>query len=149
MSLYKKRRDPELTDTANILTILVGVVVIAIILALLVRLQRGLLGIILGSLAAILALYWIMELRKTLKRELRIKPFETKGWSPDIIEDRNEILIVGKVPGPEDKINIQLRENFLEVKGGLDFREVIKLPARAVSFNVAYNNGILEVRLRK
>lgn len=149
MSLYKKRRDPELTDTANILTILVGVVVIAIILALLVRLQRGLLGIILGSLAAILALYWIMELRKTLKRELRIKPFETKGWGPDIIEDRNEILIVGKVPGPEDKINIQLRENFLEVKGGLDFREVIKLPARAVSFNVAYNNGILEVRLRK
>jgi uncharacterized membrane protein YraQ (UPF0718 family) len=149
MSLYKKRRDPELTDTANILTILVGVVVIAIILALLVRLQRGLLGIILGSLAAILAIYWITELRKTLKRELRIKPFETKGWSPDIIEDRNEILIVGKVPGPEDKINIQLRENFLEVKGGLDFREVIKLPARAVSFNAAYNNGILEVRLRK
>jgi hypothetical protein len=149
MSLYKKRRDPELTDTANILTILVGVVVIAIILALLVRLQRGLLGIILGSLAAILAIYWIMELRKTLKRELRIKPFETKGWSPDIMEDRNEILIVGKVPGPEDKIDIQLRENFLEVKGGLDFREVIKLPARAVSFNAAYNNGILEVRLRK
>ena len=149
MSLYKKRRDPELTDTANILTILVGVVVIAIILALLVRLQRGLLGIILGSLATILAIYWIMELRKTLKRELRIKPFETKGWSPDIMEDRNEILIVGKVPGPEDKINIELRENFLEVKGGLDFREVIKLPARAVSFNSAYNNGILEVRLRK
>jgi uncharacterized membrane protein YraQ (UPF0718 family) len=149
MSLYKKRRGPQLADTTDIMTVLIGVVVIAVILALLVRLQRGLLGVVLGSLATALAAYWILEMRRTLKKEMRLRPFEARGWSPDIIEDPNEILVVGKVPGPIEKIRVLLREDLLEVKGGLEFSEVIRLPARAVSFNTAYNNGVLEVRLKK
>ncbi len=149
MTLYKKRRGPQLADTTDIMTVLVGVVVVAVILAMLVRLQRGLLGVVLGGLAAVLAVYWILETRRTLKKEMRIRPFEARGWSPDIIEDRNQILVVGKVPGPKEKIRVLLHEDLLEVKGGLEFNEVIKLPARAVSFNTAYNNGVLEVRLKK
>jgi len=149
VSLYKKRRSSEITDAANILTVLFGVIVIAIILALLVRLQRGLFGIILGSLAAALAAYWILELRRTFKKVWRVKPFETKEWSPDIIEDPEEILVVGKVPGPEEKIKVLLHEDLLEVKGGLGFRQFVRLPARPASFNATYNNGVLEVRLKK
>jgi len=148
MSLYKRRRGPEL-DLANILAVFVGVIAIAIILTLLVRLQRGLLGIVLGCLAAILVAYWILDLRRTIRKEFKIKPSENRGWSHDIIEDRTEILVVGKVPGPEEKIEVRLHDNLLEVKGGLHFRELITLPARAVSFNAAYNNGVLEIRLRK
>lgn len=148
MSLYKRRRGPEL-DVANILTVFVGVIVIAVILTLLVRLQRGLLGIILGSLAAILAAYWILDLRRTLRKEFKIKPSEIRGWSHDIIEDTTGILVVGKVPGPQEKIEVRLHDDLLEVKGGLHFRELIKLPARAVSFNAEYNNGVLEIRLKK
>jgi len=149
VSLYKRRRGPDLTDTADILTIVVGVAVVAVVLGLLIRFQRGLLGIVLGSLAAILAVYWILEVRKTLKKEPGIKPTETKEWTPDIIEDENEILVVGKVPGPEERIRVSLFENLLEVKAGINFRELIRLPTKAVSFNTAYNNGVLEVRLRK
>ena len=149
MSLYKKRRGPQLADTTDIMTVLAGVVVIAIILALLVRLQRGLLGVVLGSLAAALAIYWILEMRRTIKKEMIIRPFEARRWIPDIIEDPNEILVVGKVPGPREKIRVLLRGDLLEVKAGLEFSEVIRLPARAVSFNTAYNNGVLEVRLKK
>jgi len=148
LSLYKKRRGPEL-DVANILAVFVGVIVTAVILTLLVRLQRGLLGIILGSLAAILAAYWILDLRRTIRKEFKIKPSESRGWSPDIIEYKTEILVVGRVPGPQEKIEVRLHDNLLEVKGGFHFRELIKLPTRAVSFNSAYNNGVLEIRLKK
>ena len=149
MSLYKRRPSPDLAETINIVTLLVGIVLIAVVLSLLVRFQRGLLGIVLGGLATVLASYWILELRRTLKRELKIRNFEAKEWSPDIIDDTDEILIVGKVPGPEEKIKVILHENLLEVKGGLNFSELIRLPSRAVSFNTAYNNGVLEVRLKK
>ncbi|MEM2941922.1 MAG: Hsp20/alpha crystallin family protein [Candidatus Bathyarchaeia archaeon] len=148
MSLYKKRRGPKL-DSADVATVLVGVVAIAVVLALLVRLQRGLLGIILGSLAVILAAYWILDLRRTLRRELRIRPSETKGWNHDIIEDGKEILVVGKVPGPREKIEVLLRGDLLEVKGSRHFRELIKLPTRASILGTVYNNGVLEIRLKK
>jgi len=149
VSLYRRRRGPDLTETANILTLIVGVIVIALILGLLVRFQRGLLGIILGSLAATLAVYWILEFRKVVKKDSGTKPFEAKEWTPDIIEGEAEILVVGKVPGPEEKIRVILHDNLLEVKASLNFRELIRLPTKAVSFNTLYNNGVLEVRLKK
>ncbi|MBS7622581.1 Hsp20/alpha crystallin family protein [Candidatus Bathyarchaeota archaeon] len=148
MSLYKRRRGPEV-DSADVAAVLIGIVAIAIVLALLVRLQRGLLGIILGSIAVILAVYWILDLRRTLRRELRIRLSETRGWNHDIIEDGAEILVVGRVPGPHEKIEVLVRDDLLEVKGSRHFRELIKLPAKASILGTVYNNGVLEIRLKK
>jgi hypothetical protein len=149
MSLYKKRRGREIGDAINIITIFVGLIVVGVILTLLVRFQRGLLGIVLGGLAVALVIYWVLEIRKTLKTEFKVREVESGEWAPDIIENKDEIVIVGKVPGPREKIKVLLEENFLEVKGGLGFRKVVKLSSRIVSFNTSYTNGVLEVRLKK
>jgi hypothetical protein len=149
MSLYKKRRGNEIGDAINIITVFIGLIVVGVILTLLVRFQRGLLGIVLGGLAATLVIYWIVEIRKTLKTEFKVREIESGEWIPDIIEDKDEIVIVGKVPGPREKIKVLLEENSLEVKGGLGFRKVVKLPSKIVSFNTSYTNGVLEVRLKK
>lgn len=149
MSLYKKRRGREIGDAINIITIFVGLIVVGVILTLLVRFQRGLLGIVLGGLAVALVIYWVLEIRKTLKTEFKVREIESGEWAPDIIENKDEIVIVGKVPGPREKIKVLLEENFLEVKGGLGFRKVVKLSSRIVSFNTSYTNGVLEVRLKK
>ena len=149
MSLYKKRRGREIGDAINIITIFIGLIVVGVILTLLVRFQRGLLGIVLGGLAVALVIYWILEIRKTMKTEFKVKEIESGEWAPDIIENNDEIVIVGKVPGPREKIKVLLQENFLEVKGGLGFRKVVKLPSKIVSFNTSYTNGVLEVRLKK
>ena len=149
MSLYKKRREREIGDAINIITIFVGLIVVGVILTLLVRFQRGLLGIVLGGLAVALVIYWVLEIRKTLKTEFKVREIESGEWAPDIIENKDEIVIVGKVPGPREKIKVLLEENFLEVKGGLGFRKVVKLSSKIVSFNTSYTNGVLEVRLKK
>lgn len=149
MSLYKKRRGREIGDAINIITIFIGLIVVGVILTLLVRFQRGLLGIVLGGLAVALVIYWVLEIRKTMKTEFKVREIEAREWSPDIIENKDEIVVVGKVPGPREKIKVLLEENFLEVKGGLGFRKVVKLPSKIVSFNSSYNNGVLEVRLKK
>lgn len=149
MSLYKKRRGREISDAINIITIFIGLIVVGVILTLLVRFQRGLLGIVLGSLAVALVIYWILEIRKTMKTEFTVREIEAGEWAPDIIENKDEIVVVGKVPGPREKIKVLLEENFLEVKGGLGFRKIVKLPSTIVSFNTSYNNGVLEVRLKK
>ncbi|WP_455368711.1 Hsp20/alpha crystallin family protein [[Eubacterium] cellulosolvens] len=149
MSLYKKRRGREVSDAINIITIFIGIIVVGVILTLLVRFQRGLLGVVLGGLAVALVIYWILEIRKTMKTEFKVKEIESGEWTPDIIENKDEIVIVGKVPGPREKIKVLLEENFLEVKGGLGFRKVVKLPSKIVSFNTSYTNGVLEVRLKK
>ncbi|WP_455279657.1 Hsp20/alpha crystallin family protein [[Eubacterium] cellulosolvens] len=149
MSLYKKRRGHEIGDAINIITIFIGLIVVGVILTLLVRFQRGLLGIVLGGLAVALVVYWIMEIRETLKTEFKVREIESGEWTPDIIENKDEIVVVGKVPGPREKIKVLLEENFLEVKGGLGFRKVVKLPSKIVSFNTSYTNGVLEVRLKK
>ncbi|MBS7651235.1 hypothetical protein KEJ35_07815 [Candidatus Bathyarchaeota archaeon] len=150
MSLYKKRSSrKEFKEAGDIATLVAGIIIASIILALLVRIQRGLLGIVLGGIASILAIYWILELKKTLTGDLKLKVKDTKGWNSDIIEDANEILIVGNVPGPEDKIEIHLHEDFLEVKAGRGFHELVKLPSKVIGFTRAYNNGVLEIRLKK
>ncbi|MCW4043057.1 MAG: Hsp20/alpha crystallin family protein, partial [Candidatus Bathyarchaeota archaeon] len=110
---------------------------------------RGLLGIVLGGLAVALVIYWILEIRKTMKTEFKVRGIEAREWAPDIIENKDEIVVVGKVPGPREKVKVLLEENFLEVKGGLGFRKIVKLPSKIVSFNTSYNNGVLEVRLKK
>ncbi|MGQ9639741.1 MAG: Hsp20/alpha crystallin family protein [Candidatus Bathyarchaeia archaeon] len=149
MSLYKKRPRRDLKEAGDIATLLAMLIVASILLAILVRIQRGLLGIVLGCLAVALAAYWILELRRALRGDLKIRLQDTKGWNSDIIEDANEILVVGNVPGPEDKIEIRLHDDLLEVKGGRGFHELVRLPSKVVGFTRAYNNGVLEVRLKK
>ncbi len=108
MSLYKKRRGREIGDAINIITIFIGLIVVGVILTLLVRFQRGLLGIVLGGLAVALVIYWILEIRKTMKTEFKVRDIDVREWIPDIIENKEEIVVVGKVPGPREKIKVLL-----------------------------------------
>ncbi|MCW4043756.1 MAG: hypothetical protein NWE90_08575, partial [Candidatus Bathyarchaeota archaeon] len=81
MSLYKKRSGREIGDAINIITIFIGLIVVGVILTLLVRFQRGLLGIVLGGLAVALVIYWILEIRKTMKTEFKVRGIEAREWA--------------------------------------------------------------------
>ncbi|MEK0325432.1 MAG: hypothetical protein QQN63_06980, partial [Nitrosopumilus sp.] len=59
----------EAPSTIMLAVLIIGVIVIGVILMLLVRVQRGLLGIILAALASGLLIYWLREVRNIVKKE--------------------------------------------------------------------------------
>ena len=134
-----------LAEFLNYVILIVGMLVIAVVLMLLVRIQKGLLGIVLAAAALVLLAYWIVELRKTVKRE-----FATKvKWSPDILHINDEIIVVGVVPGPESKVNAEFRNGALVIQGGRRFHETILLGKHLRLQETKYINSVLQVRLAK
>jgi uncharacterized membrane protein YraQ (UPF0718 family) len=147
MKSIKRDRGMSLPEFFNYIILIVGMLVIAVVLALLVRIQRGLLGIILAVVAVGLLVYWISELRKTVKKEFSV-PSAIK-WSPDILHQGDEIIVVGAVPGPEKKVKVEFRNGILEVRGGQRFREFVTLGEHLNVEETKYVNGVLQVRLGK
>ncbi|MDH5795288.1 MAG: hypothetical protein OEZ24_04190 [Candidatus Bathyarchaeota archaeon] len=143
----KRDRGTSLAEFFNYVVLIVGMLVMTVVLALLVRVQRGLLGIVLAAAAVALLAYWINELRKTVKKELSV-PSAMK-WSPDILHQGNETIVVGTVPGPEEKVKAEFRNGILEVRGGQRFFEFVTLGKDLKIEETKYVNRVLQVRLRK
>ena len=72
----------------------------------------------------------------------------------DVFEERDEVVIVGELPGVQEaEIDIDVKDDIvqLETSGGRKYAKEILLPAKvdAASMKKTYNNGILELRLKK
>ena len=147
MKSIKRDRGTSLGEFLNFIVLVVGMLVMTVVLVLLVRVQRGLLGIVLGAIAVGLLVYWISELRKTVKKEFSI-PSAMK-WSPDIFHRDDEIIVVGVVPGPEKKVKVEFRNGILEVRGGQRFHEFVTLGEHLKVEETKYVNRVLQVRLGK
>jgi hypothetical protein len=147
MKSIKRDRGMSLPEFFNYIILIVGMLVIAVVLALLVRVQRGLLGIVLGAIAVGLLVYWVSELRKTVKKEFSV-PSAVK-WSPDIFHRDDKVIVLGVVPGPEKKVKAQFRDGILEVRGGQGFHEFVSLGKHLRIEEAKYVNRVLQVRLRK
>lgn len=147
MKSVKRDRQTPLAEVFNYIILVVGMLVIAVVLALLVRVQRGLLGIVLAAVAVGLLVYWIGELRKTVKKEF-YAPSVVK-WNPDILYEGDEIIVVGVVPGPENKVKAEFSNGILEVRGGQRFREFVRLGKNLRIEETKYVNRVLQVKLRK
>ena len=150
MKSTKRGSETSLAEFFNYIVLIAGMLVIAVVLALLVRVQRGLLGILLGAIAVGLLVYWVSELRKTVKKEFSIPVApSTMKWSPDIFYHGDEIIVVGRVPGPEEKVKVKFRDGILEVRGGQNFHESVTLQGHFRVEEVNYLNCVLQVRLTK
>lgn len=113
-----------------------------LVFSLLMRFERGLLGIILTAIIGLLGFYWFRELRKTVSsyRAHEKLPFE-------VVEEGDMIVITAQVPGPESEVSLKVRGRKLFVRGGKGFKKAVKLPYPAVLLSSSYINGVLHAKL--
>ncbi|MGQ9718583.1 MAG: Hsp20/alpha crystallin family protein [Nitrososphaerales archaeon] len=139
----------DVRDDLSLAILLIGIVVIGLILMLIVRVQRGLLGLVLAGLTVVLLVYWLREFRRAVKKELIPEtPSKRAEWTYELIEDEDEITILGEVPGPEDQVKVEIVDGKLEIKS-VNFQKVVKLLQDVSIISKSYINGVLNVRLRK
>ena len=126
--------------------ILGGLLVLLILLAfsLLIRLERGLLGLILSVIVIIVGFYWFKEIKKALATGR-----STKEYPLEISEEDDVISLTAQVPGPEDVVSFEISGKKLLLRGGMGFKKVIKLPCRVRVLSSSYINGILHIKLVK
>lgn len=136
-------------DIASTLLLVIGIVVIGAVLAIILRVQRGLIGVLLAGVAVGLLAYWLREIRRVIQAERpQIKPRQPE-WTYDILDGQEEIAVVAEVPGPEDQVRVTLQGSRLEIHGGNNFRKDLQLPSAVDLAAITYRNGVLNVRLRK
>jgi len=146
--LVKRQAQIPIGDFLNYVILVLGIVAMTVVLTLLIRVQRGLLGIVLGAIAVVLLAYWVRELRKIVKKEFSLPNAQTK-WAPDLLDRGDEIVLVGIVPGPESRVNAEFRDGVLEIHGGQGFHEFVALRQALRIREIKYANRVLQVRLTK
>ncbi len=111
-------------------------------LSMLLRVQRGLLGLILTAILVVLGFYWFKEIRKALEQSER-----TREYPLEISEEDDMISLTAQVPGPESEVSFEVKGNKLLLRGGMGFRRVVRLPYRVRVLSSSYINGILHIKL--
>jgi HSP20 family protein len=144
-----RRREDARDETLKLSSILLALVAIALVLLTTIRLQRGLIGLILAGLAITLVIYWIRELYTAAKKEMTPPVAKHKKWFCDIIDENENIIIVAEVPGPEELVKAEVVGRTVRIYGGQDFTKEVKLPKDCELVQSSYINGVLNVKLRK
>ncbi len=72
----------------------------------------------------------------------------------DVFDERDEVVVTAELPGAKDaEIVVELKDGILnvETKGERRYAKEIELPAAVdpASLQKKYNNGVLEIRMRK
>lgn len=73
----------------------------------------------------------------------------------DLFNEKEELVIIAEMPGIEEKnIKIDLKEDIIEISAigkNRKYRKEILLPCNVISTSLksTYNNGILEIKIRK
>ena len=113
-----------------------------LLLSMLLRVQRGLLGLILTAILVVLGFYWFKEIRKALEQGGR-----TREYPLEISEEDDMISLTAQVPGPESEVSFEVNGNKLLLRGGMGFKRVVRLPYRVRVLSSSYINGILHIKL--
>jgi HSP20 family molecular chaperone IbpA len=136
-------------DFTSYAATLIGLVIIGFILLFLVRVQRGLLGVVLAVLAGALLLYWLRQFRRAVKGEPALMEPSKRSWLYDLVEDKRGVVIIADVPGPANEVNVWLEGQILHIQGGGGFKRQVKLKHPVALKDFSYVNGVLQVRLQK
>lgn len=142
------RRAKDMAEVASMAIFILGLFLIGILLLFLIRVQRGLLGLILAGLAAALTVYWLTEIRRMVKGGSESKP-PSKKWTYDIIEGKEAVTVVAEVPGPAENVKVELRGGSLTILGGESFKKKVSVSKDLRLGDSSYVNGVLNVRLKK
>jgi HSP20 family molecular chaperone IbpA len=132
---------------------LLGLLFLGIMYVLIARINQGYSGFLLLSGAAIVLMYWVRELKRNVRDDdpsVMVQEIDTKDWVYDLITNKEEMVFVAEVPGPEEQIDVTLAGGSLHVKSGQNFNKTIPLD-RAEEMNISdfrYRNGILTLKIR-
>jgi HSP20 family molecular chaperone IbpA len=138
----------DLADIASTLVFVAGLFLVGTLLLFLIRVQRGLLGIILAGLAAALMIFWMREIRRLVKGEL--EPIKSlKKWTYDIFESDDTVTIIAEVPGPAEEVEVKLKTRSLLIFGGQKFKKKVSVPRSLNLIESTYVNGVLNVKMGK
>jgi HSP20 family protein len=115
--------------------------------------SQGSIGFIFLAIASGLMIYWVREVRLMSRSEEKkmAKEMEQKDWVYDLIKNKDEMVFVAEVPGPEDQINVKLMEGLLRIKGGQNFARDVPLEQTqemGIS-DYKYRNGVLTIKIQK
>ncbi len=117
--------------------------------------SQGGIGFLFLAVASALMIYWIREIRIMARSEdnrlMLARDTDQKDWVYDLIKNKEEMVFVAEVPGPEDQIKVRLTEGLLRIKGGQNFtREVpLELAQDMGISDYKYRNGVLTVKIQK
>lgn len=115
--------------------------------------SQGGVGFILLAIASGLMIYWVREARMMARSEESklAKEIKQKDWVYDLIKNKNEMVFVAEVPGPEDQINVRLLEGLLQIKGGQNFKRDVplELSEEMGISDYKYRNGVLTIKIQK
>ena len=124
----------------GVILLMIGLLALAILL----RLQRGLLGLILTGILIILGIYWFKEIKKVFEGAKA-----SKEYPLEVSEYDDVISLTAQVPGPENEVSFEILGNKILLRGGMGFRRAVKLPYKVKVLSSSYINGILHLRLIK
>lgn len=133
---------------------LVCLLFLGVMYILITHMSQGYSGFILVSVASALMIYWVRELKRTVKDEesyLSSGEIEQKNWVYDLMKSKDEMVFVAEVPGPEDQIDVKLTIGTLHVKSGQNFEKSIPLDLNEEMdiSDFKYKNGILTIKINK
>ena len=132
---------------------LLALLFIGVMFVLLARSQGGVSFIFLAA-ASGLMIYWVREVKLIARSEDRKMSRDIekqKDWVYDLIKNKDEMVFVAEVPGPEDQINVRLTAGLLRIKGGQNFtRDVpLELTQQMGISDYKYRNGVLTIKIQK
>jgi len=117
------------------------------------RLDRSYVGFLLLAVTSSLMIYWVREFKRLIifqNSENIPANVEEKNWIYDLIQGDHETIFVAEVPGPEDQIDVRLRQGVLHIKAGHNFSKdvLLKSTSHMTISDCKYTNGVLTLRIQ-
>ena len=136
--------EDHVEEASKLILGILAILLLLILFSLMLRLGRGILGLILIGIIVLLGLYWFKEVRKALKT------YRPKIEYPlELVEDADLLILTAQVPGPEEEVSVKILGRKLLIRGGRGFKKTVKLPYPVRILKRSYINGILHLQFIK
>ena len=136
--------EDHVEEASKLILGILAILLLLILFSLMLRLGRGILGLILIGIIVLLGLYWFKEVRKALKT------YRPKIEYPlELVEDGDLLILTAQVPGPEEEVSVKILGRKLLIRGGRGFKKTVKLPYPVRILKRSYVNGILHLQFIK
>ena len=136
--------EDHVEEASKLILGILAILLLLILFSLMLRLGRGILGLILIGIIVLLGLYWFKEVRKALKT------YRPKIEYPlELVENGDLLILTAQVPGPEEEVSVKILGKKLLIRGGRGFKKTVKLPYPVRILKRSYINGILHLQFIK
>lgn len=136
--------EDHVEEASKLILGILATLLLLILFSLMLRLGRGILGLILIGIIVLLGLYWFKEVRKVLKT------YRPKIEYPlELVENGDLLILTAQVPGPEEEVSVKILGRKLLIRGGKGFKKTVKLPYPVKILKRSYVNGILHLQFIK